>query len=350
MLIRAKPIALALQGGGAHGAFAWGLLDRLLEDGRLAPKVFTGASAGAMNAVVAADGLLAGGRKGARESLAAFWMAMADASGAFGAIPSVWESLMKNLGINPSAGFAAFDAALRAASPYDLNPLNLHPLRDIIAQHVDFDRLTRQRRLRVHISATDVRTGRARVFDTHELTPDVLIASACLPALFQAVEIDGAPYWDGGYSANPPLMPLLRPGSPADVVLAPLNPQRCEETPRTADDILRRVTEISFNAPYLAELKTLAVAKRLARGGPIATGLLGRVRRLRLHPIPSDAGLAGLTNFSKHKTDRASLEDLRDRGRETASLWLRSTFARIGKRASLDVEAEFLSDEPGLHR
>jgi len=134
------------------------------------------------------------------------------------------------------------------------------------------------------------------------------------------------------------------------VVLAPLNPQRCEETPRTADDILRRVTEISFNAPYLAELKTLAVAKRLARGGPIATGLLGRVRRLRLHPIPSDAGLAGLTNFSKHKTDRASLEDLRDRGRETASLWLRSTFARIGKRASLDVEAEFLSDEPGLHR
>jgi len=192
MLIRAKPIALALQGGGAHGAFAWGLLDRLLEDGRLAPKVFTGASAGAMNAVVAADGLLAGGRKGARESLAAFWMAMADASGAFGAIPSVWESLMKNLGINPSAGFAAFDAALRAASPYDLNPLNLHPLRDIIAQHVDFDRLTRQRRLRVHISATDVRTGRARVFDTHELTPDVLIASACLPALFQAVEIGRA--------------------------------------------------------------------------------------------------------------------------------------------------------------
>lgn len=350
MLNRSKPVGFALQGGGAHGAFTWGVLDRLFEDGRLAPRLFTGASAGAMNAVVAADGWLAGGPDGARERLAALWNAVAETGGPFAAAATAWTSILSKIAGPAGIGFAAFDAALRAASPQVLDPLNLNPLRDIIAAYTDFPRLRRQRRIRLYVSATDARSGRARVFEADELTPDVLLASACLPTLFRTVEIDGAPYWDGGYAANPPLLPLLRRGAPADVVLAPLNPDFVDEAPTSPDGVLRRISEIGFHAPYLGDLRALAVAKRMARGGPMATGLLGRARRLRLHPIAPDDGLEGLGHFSKHKTDRAALDDLFTRGRDTATRWLRRSFPNVGVRPSVDLETEFLSEEPGWER
>ncbi len=344
-LRRRTPVALALQGGGALGAFTWGLLDAILEDGRLIPRAFTGASAGAMNAVVAADGYAAGGAAGARARLSSFWRAIGEAGNGFAAAPSAWASFWRAVGAPEGAGFAALDAMLRAASPYERNPLNHHPLREIVAEHVDFERLRAARGLAVYVSATDVRTGAARVFCREELDRDVLLASACLPALFHAVEIDGAAYWDGGYAANPPLLPLLARGAPRDVVLAPLNPMRRATAPRSADDIAARVSEITFHAPCLADLRALALAKRLSRGG-LALGLPGRARALRLHAIEADGALSDLSSYAKLRTDTGSLEALRDRGRALAAAWLAGPGRRVGRGATLDVEALYFGGEP----
>jgi NTE family protein len=341
---RRTPVALALQGGGALGAFTWGLLDRLLEDGRLAPRAFSGASAGAMNAVVAADGLAAGGPEEARTRLDAFWRAVAGAGGGFGSSPSTWASFWRGLGGASGAGFAALDAMLKASSPYDRTAGNRHPLRAILEQHVDFERLRRARRLAVFVSATDVRTGAARVFAREELSVDVLLASACLPALFHAVEIDGAAYWDGGYVANPPLLALLGPRLPRDVVLVPLNPARRSDAPRSADDIVARVNEITFHAPYLGELRSLALAKRLSRGG-LAVGLPARARALRLHVVEADGALAELSGYAKLQTDLSSLEALRDRGRAAAAAWLDGPARDVGRRGGVDLEAAYVDGE-----
>jgi NTE family protein len=305
-----------------------------------------------MNAAVAADGVIAGGPEGARARLSSFWRAVGDASGAFAAAPSAWVAFWRSVGAPESAGFAAFDAMLRAASPYDLNPLNLHPLKEIVEAHVDFDRLRRARNISVYVSATDVLTGTARVFKREELSADVLLASACLPALFHAVEIDGTHYWDGGYAANPPLLPLLSRGSPRDVVIAPLNPMRRPDTPRSADDIAARVNEITFNASCLGELKAIGLAKRLARSGIWGMGWLGsgtglgdRARAMRLHMIDADGALAGLSGYSKLQSDAASLLALRDRGRAIAATWLDGPGRSVGRRATLDVEATFAAGE-----
>jgi NTE family protein len=345
MFRRRTRVALALQGGGALGAFTWGLLDALLEDGRLRPVAFTGASAGAMNAVVAADGLAAGGPEEARARLAAFWRAVGRAGGGFGSAPSAWASFWRGFGGSTGAGFAALDAMLKASSPYERTSGGRHPLRGILEEHVDFERLRRARWLSVFVSATDVRTGAARVFGREELSVDALLASACLPALFHAVEIDGAAYWDGGYSANPPLMPLLGRGLPRDVVLVPLNPSHRPEAPRSADDIVARVHEITFHAPYLAELRALALAKRLSRGG-LAVGLPGRARALRLHVVEADGALAHLSGYDKLQIDLASLEALRDSGRAAAAAWLAGPARHTGRRSGVDLEAAHIRDAP----
>jgi NTE family protein len=344
-LARRRPVALALQGGGALGAFTWGLLDALFEDGRLMPVAFTGASAGAMNAAVAADGLAAGGRDEARARLASFWRAVGRASGGFNSAPSAWASFWRGLGMSESAGLAAFDAMLRASSPYERSARGENPLRAIIEAHVDFERLRRARGLSLFVSATDVRTGAARVFARDELSAEVLLASACLPALFQAVEIEGAPYWDGGYAANPPLLPLLGRGLPRDVVLAPLNPMRREQTPRAAGDIVARVNEITFHAPYLSELRAIALAKRLARGG-LVVGLPARARALRLHVIEADGALADLSGAAKLQADIGSLEALSERGRASAAAWLAGPARLVGRKSALDLEADFVEGEP----
>ena len=331
------PVALALQGGGALGAFTWGLLDTLLACPWLSPRAFSGASAGAMNAVVTADGLLAGGPEEARARLAAFWAAVGEQGGGFAAAPSAWESFWRSMGVAPGAGFAAFDALMKAASPYD-RPLDPNPLRAILEDLVDFERLRRARRPAVFIAATDLRTGDARVFTNPELTPDVLLASACLPGLFRAVDIDGAPYWDGGYSANPPLVALLRRGLPRHVLLAPLNPLFRETAPETADDIAARVNEVTFHAPYVAELKALALAKRLAREGG-ATRLMGRVRRLQLHVIDADHALADASAFAKINTAASALEALRASGQRAAEDWLAARGRRLDRSSALDFAA-----------
>ena len=295
-----RRIALALQGGGSHGAFTWGVLDRLLEDGRFEIGAISGTSAGALNGAVLVSGHAGGGAAGARAALAAFWR---DISAA-GAPAAHWVGRW-----------------LGALGPYELNPLNLNPLRDVLCRHVD-EAALRRGEPALHVAATAVRSGRARIFSGRALCIDALLASACLPMLFRAVEIDGAPYWDGGYSANPAILPLLRDGQVVDVVLVRINPLWREETPTAGADIADRVNELVFNASLLAELRALA----------------GH-RGLRLHAIADDAALAPHGAASKLSTDRAFLQTLHDVGRAAATRFLARHGDDVGRRASLDVAA-----------
>lgn len=348
-----KPISLALQGGGAHGAFGWGVLDYLFEDGRLRPEAITGASAGAMNAVVSAAGLLEDGADGARAKLEAFWSAVARAGALYNPGRSgLWKDFAKRWGAaTGSAGYAFVDALMKMTSPYDLNPLNFHPLRQILQQTVDFEALAARPPAKLFVSATNVRTGRLRVFRESELSVDALLASACLPTLFQAVHIDGQHYWDGGYTGNPALFPLFETDAPRDLVVVHLNPIASAETPTRPGDIISRLHEITFNAPLLTELRAVAVAQAAKPKTWFAWGLGKRLRSVRVHAVRADDALDDLPAGSKLDTDWKSLVKLRDRGREAARAWLDEAWPAIGARSSIDLRAELLhdaSDQDGL--
>jgi len=256
-----KTVSLALQGGGAHGAFTWGVLDALLEDGRLAVEAITGASAGAMNAVVMVEGWLGGGIDGARSQLETFWRrASLDGSlspaqrALLGLMLGFWSKAWTNV-IAPRF------------SPYRTNPLNINPLRDAIEALIDFDRVRACNDVALFVSATNVWTGKVAIFKTPELTADHLMASACLPTVFQAVEIDGVPYWDGGYMGNPALFPLFDETMTDDILLVQINPLERRQTPRTVSEINNRLNEITFNSTLLRELRAVAFVQRLLEEG-----------------------------------------------------------------------------------
>lgn len=346
-------IDLALQGGGAHGAFTWGVLDRLLEDDHFEIAGVSGASAGAMNAVVLASGLMAGGRSGAQAALRQFWErvgANAPFSGLHAALPQPiasvaqqWWQLAVQPWMQPWQQMAQRWAS--SLSPYQFNPLNLNPLRDILRDTVDFDRVHACDKVLLFIAATEVRTGHLRLFREHELNADAVLASACLPLLFQAVKIDGEAYWDGGYAGNPSLMPLIQTSPADDLVLVQINPTLREEVPVSAPDILERINEISFNASLLKELRTLLLLKRAIGCVPVPPGgdpLLARLQALRLHRIAPTEPLAGLGSSTKLRTDTAFLRDLAQRGRDTADLWLAQHGADLGVRSSFDAQLECL--------
>ncbi|HEX7383600.1 MAG TPA: patatin-like phospholipase family protein [Burkholderiaceae bacterium] len=321
--VRGKPPAprrlrLALQGGGSHGAFTWGVLDRLLEDSRFEVDAVSGTSAGALNAAVLASGWARAGRDGARTALGAFWRDV----GEHGASFAPW--------------LAAAEAGrwLHPPSPYAVNPLNLNPLREVVERHVD-PRALRDGPIRLHVCATAVATGRPRLFGNRELGIDALLASACLPMLFHAVAIDGVDYWDGGYSGNPALWPLLEGGHDLDVVLVKINPLRREPTPRQAADIVERAGEIGFNAPLLAELRALAAERRRRRFGRAPA---------RLHLIADEAGLGALSSASRLDASPAFVDRLAALGRDAASAWIERDAAAVGVRSSLDIEAVFFPE------
>ena len=278
-------VDLALQGGGSHGAFTWGVLDRLLEEDRLQIEGISGTSAGAMNAAVLADGHAAGGSEGAQTALHDFWRRVSDAARLSPFRRSPLDVMLGRWTMDTSPVFLAFDLAARLFSPYDLNPMGDNPLRDILADSVDFERVARSP-IRLFVTATNVRTGRGRVFRNAELTPDVLLASACLPTLFQAVEIDGEAYWDGGYAGNPTITPLVRECSSSDTVLVQVNPVERAGTPRSARDILNRLNEVSFNATLLKELRMIAVLRQVANAGNCEGA---RWASMRIHRIASEA-------------------------------------------------------------
>lgn len=305
---------LALQGGGAHGAFTWGVLDRLLETGRTRHPGISGTSAGAVNAVVLASGLLAGGRDGARTALAALWEGVALAARPLRRLP---------------IAHSALDLTAQIASPYQLNPLNRNPLRDLLDGLVDFDRIRRDGSLKLFIAATNLRTGGLRIFENGELTVEAVLASACLPTLHHAVEIDGEAYWDGGYVSNPPLLPLIAGSEVRDTLLVRINPTARDHLPTSAPGIRSRVGEIVFDQPLTRELALLEAHRRrwpgFARGSR-------RLARHRLEVIDGGPGLARLDGATRIYPDRPTLHLLRDEGRAAARRWLerRGTAGRPG--------------------
>jgi NTE family protein len=332
-----KPLSLALQGGGSHGAFTWGVLDRLLEDGRLKFSALTATSAGAMNAVAYANGLQRGGPDGARERLESFWSRVSRKGAPF--------NVFRN---NPFANtmfspLAFMNMLSQVASPYDLNPLDFNPLRESLLETVDFEQLNRCKTTSLFIAATNVRTGRVRVFRTYEVTADVVLASACLPQLFKAVEIAGEPYWDGGYVGNPALFPLFYTDSPRDILIVHVNPLQRDGVPKAAHEIIDRMNEITFNASLLSELRAIGFVQRLLDENWLADRVRSRYRKLYLHAILADEPLAGLSVESKFDTSWRFLTDLRDRGRAAASVWLEANMAAVGKRASVDLRQVYLS-------
>ena len=338
----AKPVSLALQGGGAHGAFQWGVLDRLLEDGLLDIQSITGASAGSMNAVALVAGMLEGGPEGARAKLESFWRAVSNgpARGIFG------ENVIANfandwLSLNPAFKYMealTSQVTPMQVSPYDFNPLNYNPLRDILREQIDFKAIREQTGIALFIAATAVRNNRAKLFEAAELTPEHIMASACLPDVFQAVEIDGEPYWDGGYLANPPVWPLIE-CKPRDVLLLLVNPMTTKKTPKTTGEIMDRLNEISFNASVAGELRTVAVVQSLLDRGQLKTS---GYQRLRFHAISADGKLADLKLPSKFNTDWSFLENLKKRGREAADDWLSTNLAKLGVESSFSVAEAFL--------
>jgi NTE family protein len=329
-------VDLGLQGGGAHGAFTWGVLDRLLEEPWLLFDGVSGTSAGAMNAVVMADGLAAGGPPQARIALEQFWRRVSDAALLSPLRRGLLEILTGTWTLDHSPIFTAFDIAARMVSPYDVNPLGVNPLRQILADSVDFDRLAGAP-IKIFVTATNVRTGRGRVFRNADITPDVLLASACLPTLFQAVEIDGDPYWDGGYSGNPTMVPLIRECSSSDTILVQINPIERPGIPRTAREIHNRVNEVAFNAVLMKELRAAALLRKAADPGSGE----GRVwANMRVHRIASEV-MIDLGYSSKLLAEWEFFRMLRDEGRNAAQAFLDAHGKELGLRSTLDID-EFL--------
>ena len=332
---REKPVLidLALQGGGSHGAFTWGVLDRLLEEPRLGIAGISGTSAGAMNAAVLANGWAEGGAEGARSALARFWQRVSRAAAFSPLQRSPIDRLMGRWTLDTSPAYVFMDLMSRVLSPYALNPLDFNPLRGILSESVDCDRLTRSP-IKLFITATSVRTGRGRIFRNDEINADVLLASACLPTMFRAIEIDGEPYWDGGYTGNPTITPLVRETDAHDSILVQINPRERSETPRTAPEILNRLNEISFNSPLMKELRMIALLRQVADPGH---GEGERWARMRTHRIKSDM-LAEFGASSKLNAEWAFVAKLRDEGRRAADEFLAAHGADIGKRSSADLD------------
>jgi NTE family protein len=333
-----KEVELALQGGGSHGAFTWGVLDRLLEDGRLHIEGLSGTSAGAMNGAIVADGIVRGGYDAARERLQDFWSAVSDA-GKFSPVRrSPIDILIGRWSLDYSPGYIAAEAMSRVLSPYDLNPLDINPLRDIVAEHVDFDRVNRCDDLKLFITATNVRTGRPKIFRQPEISVEALMASACLPTMFQAVEIDGEAYWDGGYMGNPALFPLVDECDARDMVIVQINPIERDKLPTTAAEIANRVNEITFNASLIKELRSLGFLWEVIHHENLERE---QYRDARVHRIHGDEIMLDLSVSSKFNAEWDFLVYLRDAGRKAAGEWLEAHFEDIGKRSTVDLSGLF---------
>ncbi len=326
-------IDLALQGGGSHGAFTWGVLDRLLEEPWLKIDGISGTSAGAMNAAVMVDGYAAGGAEGARRALHNFWHRVGVGAQMSPFRRSMVDMLLGRWSLDHSPAYLTMDLLGRVFSPYDLNPMGTNPLSAILAESVDFDRL-KQAPIRLFVSATNVHTGRGRVFRNAEITPDVLLASACLPTMFPAVEIDGESYWDGGYFGNPAMTPLVRECQSQDTILVQINPIVRNETPKTARGILNRLNEVAFNAVLMKELRMMALIRQM----PISNiPELAMLAAMRIHRISSET-LTGLGSSSKLNAEWEFLTMLRDEGRKAAEGFLAEHGLDLGVRSTFDLE------------
>ena len=335
-----KRINLALQGGGAHGAFTWGVVDHLLADERLEVAGVSGASAGAINAVMIADGLARGGPEEARRRLADFWRA----ASAGGDLPPLQRAVADRLfsllplATTPVQGW--LEMMSRYFSPYELNPLNINPLHELIDRFVDFEAV-RGGELDLFISTTNVHTGRTHIFPREKINADVVMASAALPLLFRAVEIDGVPHWDGGYMSNPPMFPFLQSTDADDIVIVQINPVQRATTPRTSSEIVNRLNEITFNSAMIAEMRNMEFVNRLIDDGHLSNGKGGNgYRRLNIHRIHLGGLSTRLSAASKLNTDFHFFDLLKRAGQRAARRFLEQHFEAIGVQSSIDVAAE----------
>lgn len=344
--MKTKPINLALQGGGSHGALTWGVLDRLLQEQSLTIAEISGTSAGAMNAVVLADGYAKGGRDGARTALHDFWYAVSESARFSPLQRSPWAKMQGQFTLDDSPGYWWLENMSRLFSPYELNPFDINPLRDILVAHVDFARLQQWDDIRLHIGTTAVKTGMSKVFSGAQVSLDAVMASACLPQMYKAVEIDGEAYWDGGYSANPALMPLVLSERSADILIVQINPVVREAIPKNARDILNRINEISFNSALIKELQAIAAFQNALAGTKID---LGPASTTYVHLIHCYRDVATMSASSKLNAEWVYLQTLFEQGRRWADVWLTQHYDAIGQCATFDLAGWLgTNDEPIL--
>ncbi len=330
-------VNLALQGGGAHGAFTWGVLDRLLEDERLEIEGLSGASAGAMNAAVLASGWLHGGRDGARQALHGFWQQVSKSCRVGPLRAGPLEYLVNGWNRDWSPGYLMVSAITKVASPYQFNPSGFNPMLALLEERIDFDALRRSRRLKLFIAVTNVHTGRLRVLRNPELSAQALLASSCLPLLFHAVKLGDEYYWDGGYTANPPLFPLMFECDSKDIVLVQLEPSRRESVPTRLPEIVDRANEIAFNANLMRELQLLAMLEHGSSLFPMPRRLGRPAKRLHVHHVEAAGAMDGMGRTSRINAEWGFLLHLRDLGRQRAQRWLERHGAALGQRSSMDL-------------
>ncbi|MEE3626314.1 patatin-like phospholipase family protein [Nitrospirillum sp. BR 11752] len=334
-----KRVNLGLQGGGSHGAFTWGVLDRLLEDGRLEVEAISGTSAGAMNAVVMADGYGKDGRDGARQALRTFWTKVGEA-GRTSPIKRSWLSRLRgSWRVDDSPGYAWINIMNMLVSPYQSNPLGINPLRGILKDLVDFDRVRTGCGIDLYLSATNVETGKVKIFRNRDITIDAVLASACLPQMFQAVEIEGEFYWDGGFMGNPSLWPIAYENESHDIIVVQINPLVRKGVPKTPFEIADRVNEITFNASLMREMRSIRFVARMIESGELTSD---QYKALRMHVIENDEALADMHASSKLNAEPEFLQYLFTKGRETADCWLAANFDKVGVETSIDIVHDYL--------
>lgn len=337
-----RKINLALQGGGAHGAYAWGVVDKLLEDGRLDLSAITATSAGAMNAAVIAYGFHLDGPAGARAKLEEFWRAVSNVRSTFGLPDALTAQIPFFAEAERMVTQMALEAISFAASPYQFNPLGLNPLKEILLKVIDFDAVNECKWIDLFISATNVKTGKVKVFSKQDLCVEHLLASACLPQFFHAVEVEGEHYWDGGYMGNPSLWPLFYETNVSDLLVVHINPIVREEIPQTPSEISNRLNEITFNSALLKEMRAIAFVQKLVHEGWLDESHKGQLSNIRFHSMRAEEVLTSLSLASKYDTSWDFLCSLRDFGRQEAEKWLDGNIQHVGKRSSVDLREEFL--------
>ncbi len=333
-----KTIDIALQGGGSHGAFTWGVLERLLEVRSLVIEGVCGTSAGAMNATMLAYGMHVGGRQGAIKMLEQFWKAASEKQSQTLFQPSWLDKMYGKGRLDYSPAYYLLDWLTMTFSPYQFNPLDINPLKDLLEELVDFEALRKTEVIKLFVCATNVRTARAKVFSTSEISSDAVMASACLPHIFKAVEIDGEAYWDGGFMGNPPIFPLIDDTETEDILIIQINPIQINKVPQTAVEIRDRINELSFNASLMHEMRRIKFVQRILELGIND----GKLRDLHIHCINPEAEMNDLGAASKLNTNWTFLQRLRDLGRKRADEWLEKNYDKLGEESTCDVRTVFL--------
>lgn len=339
-----KHVNFALQGGGSHGAYTWGVLERFLEEEDLVIEGISGTSAGAMNAAVLVNGQAKGGRDGAIRLMEKFWRRISDAAAFSPIAKNPLERMVTGWNMDASPTYHWLDLMSRIFSPYEFNPLNLNPLKNILDDMLDMSLYLDESSIKLFVTATHVTSGQARVFDNKQITSDVLLASSCIPFIFQAVQVEGEYYWDGGYMGNPAIWPLIYHCRSEDVMLVQINPIHNEQIPKSAPEIINRLNEITFNSSLIAEMRAIDFVSRLIHREKLSHQ---QYKDMRMHLIYSREEMAHLNASSKMNTDWDFFQHLREIGREAAEQWLKDNKKQLGVRSTFDIRDKFLCG-PGI--